>query len=73
MSKQHTNKMMVVKNVTFLFFLVTPGMNGKKIFEVWLVHPVLKEYERPDERQLAAWVEEFAMEKNSYGKEYIKI
>jgi hypothetical protein len=75
MKQQGADRNMTAKDVAFFFFLITPGMNAKKIFQLWATHPVLKDYERPDEQWLVVWVEEFVSERNSnnYKGEYIKI
>lgn len=63
---------LTTKNVAFLFFLITPGINAKGILEVWPTHPVLKDYLQPDQDVLSVWTEEFISIRNSilYSKEY---
>lgn len=63
---------LTTKNVAFLFFLVTPGINAGGILKVWPTHPVLKDYIQPDQEVLTIWTEEFISFRNSflYSKEY---
>jgi hypothetical protein len=46
---------LTTKNVAFLFFLVTPGINAKGILSAWTTHPVLKDYPQPDQQVLSVW------------------
>lgn len=74
MKKESAHQNTESKDIAFFLFLITPEMTTKKLFEIWLVHPVLKDYERPEYKWLEVWVEEFSSERNSilYKDDYIR-
>lgn len=52
------------KSAAMLFFLINPGINGKRLSVEWGSHPVLSDYQQPDEPTLISWVEEFIAWRN---------
>lgn len=63
------------KAAAWLFFLVTPGINGPRLFSTWMEHPVLRDYQQPDQGTLTMWVEEFIAERSAflYQDKYVRI
>jgi hypothetical protein len=54
------------KSAALLFFLLHPGINSRRILETWTEHPVLSDYQQPDEKTLVVWVEEFVAFRNGF-------
>lgn len=44
-----------VKNLVYLFILINPGTDAKKLHEIWKQDKVLAEYDRPTLETLQLW------------------
>lgn len=59
-------KMIILRNLVYLYFLRHPNMTGRRIFVIWERSNLLKEYPRPEEKQLVKWVDRFMQEVKEY-------
>ncbi len=66
MTKSEEKKMLILKNLVYLYFLCHPTTNSRMVYAFWYKNRVLREYDRPEKKILTEWLSEFKGE--VYGK-----
>lgn len=64
-AKQQPDTYEESKNIVFFFSLITPGIDAAKLYNLWVEHAALRDYERPEYQLLVVWLDEFSFEKKS--------
>lgn len=50
------------KNILFMFYLTNPSIPAERLHQVWEVHTVLRDYNKPTLNKLRLWLEEIRKE-----------